>query len=103
MRVPASWFTEPAVVEAYEGDGAYGPVYAGPVTLLCHVDSRRVLTRNAEGDEVTGEQTLRFGPDAQGRIAPESRVNVHGRPAQVLTVKPFTVRGAVVYVEATTT
>lgn len=72
-------------VEAYQGDGAYGPVYAAPATVRCFVDDKRRLVRTAEGDEAVSETTLYVG-DLTADIPPESRVTVNGRTTTVLTV-----------------
>lgn len=85
MNLPG-WLQRHTVeVEAYLGDGAYGPIYAAPVTVRCLIDDTRRLVRNANGDEVTAETTLYVG-DLDANIPPESRVTVNGRTTTVLSV-----------------
>jgi hypothetical protein len=113
MIIPRTWFVEQVTVATKTGDGAYGSVLATPVTVLGNVDSRAVLVRNSAGAEVLAQQVLRFPPaastttgtvvDPLAVFTPDSEVTVNGRAALVLTVKPFTIRGAVGYVEVTTT
>lgn len=44
-------------VEAYEGAGAYGPVYADPVTVRCLLDEQTRLVRSPSGGEVVSSST----------------------------------------------
>lgn len=44
-------------VEAYAGAGAYGPVYAAPVTVRCLLDEQTRLVRSPSGGEVTSSST----------------------------------------------
>lgn len=46
-------------VEAREGSGAYGDVYAAPVTVRALVEQSRRLVRDTDGAEVTSETTVR--------------------------------------------
>lgn len=114
MRFRRSLFKDLATVRTYAGEGSRGPVYRGAVTVRCEVDGWRRLVRNADGDEVTSEFTLRLHPrtedettgellDPAALFAPESRVEVRGRMARVLGVTAHTQRGHVVMVEVTTT
>lgn len=85
MKLPGWLQRHEVTVEAYQGDGAYGAVYAAPVTVRCMVDDRRRLVRTAEGDEAVSETTLYVG-DLTADIPPESRVTVNGRTTTVLGV-----------------
>lgn len=114
MRIRRGLLKDTATVRTYSGEGAYGPIYEGAVSVLCDVDGWRRLVRNADGDEVTSEQTLRLHPRTEDEttgefldpvelFAPESRVEVRGRHSQVIGVTAHTQRGQVVMVEVTTT
>lgn len=73
------------VVEAYEGSGAYGPVYAAPVTVRCLVEDDRRMVRDDGGREVISETTL-YGP-LSTVIPPESKVTLAGRTATVIVTR----------------
>lgn len=76
-------------VEAYEGSGAYGDVYALPVDVgPCFVDDRRQLVRvqttDAAGHEAVSSTTVYCPP---GTVAPPgSRATWNGRTSRVLAV-----------------
>ncbi|MBF8186323.1 hypothetical protein ITP53_11295 [Nonomuraea sp. K274] len=71
-------------IEPYMGSGAYGPVYAAPVTVRALVDGRRRLVRSAEGSEVVSETTLRVRLGVT--CPPLSRVTLpDGTQAQAIT------------------
>lgn len=75
------------VVEAYEGSGAYGPVYAAPATVRCLVEDDRRMVRDDGGREVISETTL-YGP-LSTVCPPESRVTLPASlavPSRVATV-----------------
>lgn len=44
-------------VEAYEGSGAYGDVYASPVTVRCFLDQQTRMVRAADGADTTSSST----------------------------------------------
>ena len=90
-------------VETWTGEGAYGPVYADPVDIVCNVDSTRRLVRNANGEEVVSEFTLQAKRADEATCAPESRVTIAGRVSTVLAVSPKQFRGQVVYVKVACT
>ncbi|WP_188197220.1 hypothetical protein [Nonomuraea sp. SYSU D8015] len=78
MLIPEWVFTHTAVIEPFEGEGAYGPIFGDPVTKKCLVDDERRLVRNAEGSEVVSDTTIFFPP---GTHCPEgSRVTVPPGP-----------------------
>lgn len=110
MNIPASLFVEPVTVETYRGSGAYGDVYAAPVTVYAHVSGGRRLSRSVQGDQVSSEQRLmlpnpcrREGGgvvDPSALLAAESRVTAGAISSVVTSVvehrKPGT--GTLVYV-----
>jgi hypothetical protein len=70
-------------VEAYEGDGAYGPVYAAPVTVRCFLDQKTRTVVDKEGQEVVSHGTL-YAPLATV-CPPESRITLpNGDTATVI-------------------
>lgn len=98
--VPAAWFSETVEVEAYTGEGAYGPVFGAPVTLAANISGSRTLVRNGDGDEVVSETTLRLPPGADGSVAPESRLRFRGFESRAVLVKPHTdAYGRTIYIE----
>lgn len=114
MKIRRSLLKDLVAVETYSGDGAYGPVFAAPVTVKVNVDQTRRLVRNPAGDEVVSEATLAVHPaprdeatgatlDAVALFAPESAVTISGRAAKVIGVKPNTMRGSTAYVTVTVT
>lgn len=114
MKVRRSLLKDLVTVETYSGDGAYGPIFAAPVTVKVDVDQTRRLVRNAAGDEVVSEATFDVHPqprdettraflDAVALFAPESKVTISGRAAKVISVKANTMRGRTVYVTVTVT
>lgn len=90
-----------AQVTAYQGDGAYGPVYAASVDVNVAVSEGRRLVRNSQGDQVVSETTLYAHPDDYPTLTPESQVTVKGRTSRLITSKLHTdLRGRDVMVEA---
>lgn len=74
-------------VEAYEGTGAYGPVYAAAVSVgSCVVeDTRRLVrvqTQDAAGAEKISSTTVFAPPDTTA--PPGSRVTIGTRTSRVL-------------------
>ncbi|GAB2918688.1 hypothetical protein ACFMQL_20545 [Nonomuraea fastidiosa] len=71
-----------AVIEPFQGEGAYGVIYGPPVTERCLVDDERRLVRDAQGAETVSDTTIFFRP---GVHCPEgSRVTVNGRVTTVI-------------------
>lgn len=56
-RIPGFLLRHRITVEAYEGSGAYGPVYADAVTVRAFLDAKTRLVRSPDGDEVTSTST----------------------------------------------
>lgn len=114
MRIRRSRLRDLATVTTFLGEGGVGASFADPVTVRCDVDGWRRLVRASGGEEVVSEQTLRLHPETQDEartalfdplqlFTPESRVNVRGRPSEVVSVTPHTDRGRLVMVEVATT
>jgi len=84
-------------VEAYEGSGGYGDVFAAPVDVgLCVVDDTtrtvRVQTADAAGAEAVSSTTVFAPPSAVA--PPGSRVTLpSGRTARVLAVSHLDAHG----------
>jgi len=84
-------------VEAYEGPGAYGPVYAAPAQVSpCVVeDTRRLVrvqTQDAAGHEAVSSTTVYAPPETTA--PPGSRVTLpSGRTAKVLAASHLDAHG----------
>jgi hypothetical protein len=76
------WFVHTVTVETFEGAGAYGNVYASPVTLAppngVWVDGARKLVRNSAGVEVVSETSLATFKANAPLFTPDSRVTING-------------------------
>lgn len=88
-----------ATVEAYQGTGAYGPVYGEPVEVGCRVDWSREMVRDSDGNEVVASARLYILPDDQ--FPTGSRVTVDGYTTSAVTVAPRRGRHEVNHVEVT--
>lgn len=94
----AECIPQPATVtvEAYEGSGAYGPVYATPVEVTpCVVeDTRRLVrvqTQDAAGTEQVSSTTVYAPP---GTVCPPgSRITWAGRTSRVLARSDLSAHG----------
>lgn len=71
-------------VEAYEGTGAYGPIYSDPVTVAARVETVRKLVRSKTGDEVVAEATVYVQPGLT--CPPESLITLPGESVQRTTL-----------------
>lgn len=76
--LPGLAYQHSITVEAYEGAGAYGPVYAAPVTVACFLDEQTRMVRAGDGTQVTSSSTAYADLDtvapAQSRVTlPDSR------------------------------
>ncbi|MBB4915094.1 hypothetical protein [Streptosporangium saharense] len=86
MTVLPDWLLRhTAVVEPFEGDSAYGPVYGAPVTVRCLADDERRRVRDSKGDEVVSEITLYMEPGV--RCPAGSQVTVNGRTTTVIAFR----------------
>jgi hypothetical protein len=108
VRIPARWFAEPVTVQTYDGEGAYGPLYIGSLTVNANVEDVRVLVRNKDGDETVSETTIRVPPaididgvtqDLKAAFAAESTVTVRGRITRVISTSLHAPKGVPVFVE----
>ncbi|WP_424533634.1 hypothetical protein ACOZ38_25195 [Sphaerisporangium viridialbum] len=83
MILPDWLLRHEAMIEPFEGDGAYGAVYGAPFTERCLIDDERRLVRDAQGVEVVSDTTFIFRP---GVRCPEgSKVTANGRETTVIT------------------
>jgi hypothetical protein len=80
----ARLFTQTATVETYLGTGIHGPTYAAAVTVACFVNDGHKLVRDGNGEQVVASTTLYAPLGAVETFAPQSRVTVNGRAAQVI-------------------
>lgn len=116
MKVRRSLLKDTVTVATRTGEGAYGPITAAAVEVVCQIDETRRLVRDSNGDEAVSEATLTLHPrtrvlDAEGQIVdtvdplevftPESPVTIGGRASRVLSVKVTKVRSSVLGVEVT--
>ena len=99
MRIRRSLLKDSVTVAAYEGEGAYGAVYADAVTVPCAIDATRRLVRTSDGVEAVSEATLFAHPDSLGVLLPESLVTIDGRSSRVLAVSSQTLHGKSVFVK----
>ena len=88
----AIWFRWPIVVERLEGSGAYGEVFADPVTIeKTKITVKRKLVRAADGSEVISEASVSMPAD-EVLIPPGSLVTLParfgGRVATVIADQP---------------
>ncbi|MFJ3173792.1 hypothetical protein ACIPJK_23835 [Streptomyces roseus] len=84
MVIPSWLLRHTVTIEAYQGDSAYGPLYADPVTVRAFVEEKARTVRNATGEEVVASTTVYLLPSQA--CPPESRVTVPGgRTASVIT------------------
>ncbi|MFJ9645012.1 hypothetical protein [Streptomyces sp. NPDC101206] len=71
-------------IEAYQGETAYGPLYAAPVAARAFVEERTRTVRDRQGEEVVTSTTVHLLPSQA--CPPESRVTLpSGRTASVIT------------------
>ncbi|TDD25063.1 hypothetical protein E1287_37615 [Actinomadura sp. KC06] len=74
--IPAFLLRHSVSVEAYEGEGPFGTVYAAAVDVRCFRDDKRRLVRGKDGSEVTSETTLYMRLDETCPVG--SRVTLDG-------------------------
>lgn len=99
MKVRRSLLKDAVTVEAYSGQGAYGPEYAAAVEVPCAIDQRRRLVRDVQNAEVVSEETLVIHPEDAASFPPESRLTIAGREATVISTVLFTMRGRTTHCE----
>lgn len=84
MIIPGWLLRHVVTVEAWLGEGPYGPRYAEPVAARCFVDEQTRLVRSPDGDEVTSSSTAYCLPDLD--CPAKSRVTLpSGRATTVIT------------------
>lgn len=79
MLIPGFLLQHEVSVEAWEGEGPYGPSYAAPVTVRCFLDEQTRMVRNPAGEQVTSSSTVYALPDttcpARSRVTlPSGRI-----------------------------
>ena len=83
--IPGFLLRHAVPVEAFTGQGPFGPAYADPVTVRCFVDEKTRLIRSATGDQVVSGATVYAEPGLTAPVG--SRVTLpSGRVATVLAV-----------------
>jgi hypothetical protein len=100
--IPRRLLTDAVSVLTYQGEGAYGPVFAAKsVSVACRAEAERQLVRNANGEEVVSELRLFVHPADADPLVVGSLVTFRERQSTVLAVAPMTRPGETVYVEVT--
>lgn len=99
MKIRRSLLKDTVTVETYQGEGAYGAVYAAAVSVRVNVDGTRRLVRDASGAEVIAEATLSVHPSDASLFAPESRLTINGYTSKVINANLQTFRGSTVYLK----
>jgi hypothetical protein len=102
--IPRRLLTDTVSVLTYQGEGAYGPVFAAKsVSVSCRAEAERQLVRNANGEEVVSELRLFVHPDDAAPVTVGSLVTFAGRQSTVLGVSPKARPGEVHHVEVSCT
>lgn len=83
--IPSALLTDTVVFEDYEGEGAYGGVFAAPRSVRCIADAMTRLVVNDKGEQVVSQLTLRVRPGDEA--APESQVTYGDRVSRVIAVR----------------
>jgi hypothetical protein len=81
----SDFYVHTAQVETWEGAGAYGDVYAAPVTVNCFAEDKIQLVRAKDGQQVVSGSTLYMAAPDGDLFVPDSRVTVDGRVSYVIT------------------
>lgn len=89
MIIPGGWFVEPVTIESYRGQGAYGDVYADPVTVLGHVSGGSTtsggrIQAGAQGEELVAESRVMLPnparlADGSGAVDPADVLRTQSR------------------------
>lgn len=99
MRIAGYLLRQTVTLEMPRGQGAYGPLYADPLSVRCRIEPKRRRVRTAAGVELVSEAVAQLDPSVQ--IAPEARVTWEGRAYQVIEVRSTPgLSGRAAYVEA---
>ncbi len=99
--VPRHLLRDSVVVEAYSGEGAYGPVLSAAVTVACRASWTRQVVLNADGEEVVSELTLYVHPDDVTPFVPQSVVTIGTYASRVMAVARETRPGETVLYRVT--
>jgi hypothetical protein len=81
----SDFYVHEAQVETFAGAGAYGDVYAAPVTVSCFAEDKIRLVRAKDGEQVVSGSTLYMAVTDGALFPPDSRVTVDGRVSYVIT------------------
>lgn len=83
--IPSNLLRHTIVVEAYAGDGAYGPLYAPPVEVACWLDQKTRMVRDSQGRQVTSTSTAYCNPGPV--VTTQSRITLaDDRQPEVIAV-----------------
>ncbi|MFG2976301.1 hypothetical protein ACGFYY_25375 [Streptomyces sp. NPDC048331] len=84
MVIPGWMLPHTVSIEAYLGDGPYGPHYAAPVSARAYVEDTVETVRDERGEEVVSSTRVWLHPSQE--CAPESRmITPSGRVQSVVT------------------
>lgn len=86
MRIPSNILVHKITYEKYEGETAYGPQYATPVTHKWRMEPKRKRVVNREGQEVISE-AFAIAPVSDDPVTVGSRVTWDKRIYRVLEVR----------------
>ena len=87
------FYVHEASVESWQGSGAYGDVYAAPVTLSPNntppngvfAENKVILVRAKDGQQVVSGTQLYMAATDGALFIPDSRVTVDGKASYVIT------------------
>lgn len=82
----ARWFVHTVTVETFQGSGAYGDVFAAPVTVTGFLSGARKLVRDSTGQQVVAESSFYTSLANAALFTPDTRVTSSGAVARVITV-----------------
>ena len=81
----SDFYVHEVTVETWQGSGAYGDVYAAPVTVTCFAENKVLLVRAKDGQQVVSGTQLYMAAADGALFVPDSRVTVQGRVSYVIT------------------
>jgi hypothetical protein len=86
--IPGWLLPHTVTIELYQGETAYGPSYAPPVTARANVEDEEKTVRNSRGEEVVSGTRVWLFPTQE--CPPESRVTTpSGRVQSAITSSKF--------------
>lgn len=71
----ARWWRHEVIVKRRKGEGAYGPTFHPPATLMSAIDDTTRMVRNQDGEEVVSSTTVAFA-NGTAHIPPGSLVTL---------------------------